>query len=62
MAILDQCVYCGRLNGYAEKEGDKLCLRCKKLDRKDRGSAKKEENNNDNNADVNNEGDNLNNG
>ena len=43
MSILEQCVECGRLRGYAENENDKICLRCKlkkRNTRKDKESVK----------------------
>ena len=30
MPVLPNCANCDRLGGYAEKETDKVCYRCKK--------------------------------
>lgn len=30
MPILEKCSNCERLGGYAQKESDRLCARCKK--------------------------------
>lgn len=34
MPILDKCAYCGRLGGYSEKDTDKVCMRCKTLNKR----------------------------